>query len=308
MTTIRTAAALLAPAAVPPADLVATARWVAQSPDPVAVELSCAEHPDPGPGTAADHTAIRLRSCLAEVPTYAVLEVLSAGAPTVRLRLDGCLTPDPERWQLPVPRLVVVAAAPPADRAGRLRRPRVLDAGALPVPRRALLALDRPEPAAEGGTAHQRLADALRELAPPDASAWEQPGTALRLLAPDCTACGVCVRACPDQALSLDVDPTRALLVQQPALCSGCGDCVRCCPIDAVVPTGRHPWSVLRRTDSVVVAQVATSTCLRCGTAFPDDGTDWCPPCAFRRANPFGSILPAELGRRTGPADRDPPG
>jgi anaerobic sulfite reductase subunit C len=69
-------------------------------------------------------------------------------------------------------------------------------------------------------------------------------------LVPDrCTACGSCVSACTEDAVSLANDlPTFDL-----ARCIGCGDCLRACPADALEPgpatyrlllagkLGRHP-------------------------------------------------------------------
>ena len=48
-----------------------------------------------------------------------------------------------------------------------------------------------------------------------------------------CTGCGLCVKACPADAIVLDNKKPR---MQPPGIneCMGCGDCVPICPAEAV--------------------------------------------------------------------------
>ncbi|THV42085.1 4Fe-4S dicluster domain-containing protein [Glycomyces buryatensis] len=51
----------------------------------------------------------------------------------------------------------------------------------------------------------------------------------------DCTACGACLRTCPERCLR----PTpggRTPLVVLPELCTGCGECAEVCPAEAILP------------------------------------------------------------------------
>jgi dissimilatory sulfite reductase (desulfoviridin) alpha/beta subunit len=65
-----------------------------------------------------------------------------------------------------------------------------------------------------------------------------------------CTSCGLCVRACGDDALHMDDDQFP---VRDDDRCISCGDCIKVCPFDAMIPRrvghaiyvggkhGRHP-------------------------------------------------------------------
>jgi ferredoxin len=265
---IGTAPGLRSPAAEPPADLAALARWLRHTPDVGDIELSCAEHEAAGVAVPRRVLAVRLSSCLHDVPGYAVLELLTAGARTVRLRLDGCAHgADAGRWPTVPERLVVIDRPP----VGRTRRG-VLDAGALPVARRALLGLpgSHPTSPAPAGSAQQRLIA---------------------------------------EALTLTVDAERSTLSQLPQRCSGCGRCVTSCPVQAISAVGHHPWAVLREVRAVPLAQPSTCRCVECGAAVVADADAdvLCPTCAFRRDSPFGSITPEQMLARLR-ASSPPPG
>ncbi len=59
-------------------------------------------------------------------------------------------------------------------------------------------------------------------------------------LVPDlCNACGLCVPACEEKALSMEKD----LPVRDAGKCNYCGECVKVCPMDAMV-RGRAGWLV----------------------------------------------------------------
>ncbi len=306
MPVIGTAPGLRSPAAEPPADLAALARWLRHTPDVGDIELSCAEHEAAGVAVPRRVLAVRLSSCLHDVPGYAVLELLTAGARTVRLRLDGCAHgADAGRWPTVPERLVVIDRPP----VGRTRRG-VLDAGALPVARRALLGLpgSHPTSPAPAGSAQQRLIAVLADL-PADEADRQRSGPAWRLSVEGCTACGVCARSCPDEALTLTVDAERSTLSQLPQRCSGCGRCVTSCPVQAISAVGHHPWAVLREVRAVPLAQPSTCRCVECGAAVVADADAdvLCPTCAFRRDSPFGSITPEQMLARLR-ASSPPPG
>lgn len=48
-----------------------------------------------------------------------------------------------------------------------------------------------------------------------------------------CTACGLCLRACKEGALTADADGRP---VRESTACTGCADCVKVCPTDAMSP------------------------------------------------------------------------
>lgn len=48
----------------------------------------------------------------------------------------------------------------------------------------------------------------------------------------ECTSCGVCVEACPTEAISEGDE----IYVIDSALCDDCGDCVEECPVECIIP------------------------------------------------------------------------
>lgn len=214
------------------------------------------------------------------------------------------------------------------ERGRRGRRRPVLDGAHLPVPRRRLLGLgtDVSRPLPDTDAAPQvRLTAAVRALAAPGAvvatpaavgAVTAVPATtapagtpdglgdvdspAVVLSAPGCTACGVCIQACPTQALTLQHSGGGAVaistLLQSPSACDGCRRCVELCPADVLGVVGQWRWSDLLTDSARGVATVSTATCGRCSAQFPTtSGERLCPVCSYRRKNPFGSTLPVGM-------------
>lgn len=325
------------------ASLRSVARWVARHDDGAALELVCAEHPAPSRGDPA-RTVVRLTTCLAEAPAHEVLELFTAGAGSILLRRDGCTQPETVNAGLEEAAHVLAAAGldrlqiaetasagseaggdgprtvPSGRRTRLLGRPRtarsarreVLDAEHMPVPRRQVLGLGAGparELADDLAPAQRRFTAALAALLPAASPAALCDPTllspALRLRGKGCTACGVCVRACPMEALTLrhtgsrtDAEaPLVTTLLQNPTSCDGCQVCVRSCPEDVLTIAGRWGWeSVLSQAadpEAAPVASLTTALCQRCRTRFPTtQAGNLCPVCAYRRENPFSSRMP----------------
>ncbi|NMM18329.1 MAG: 4Fe-4S dicluster domain-containing protein [Cellulomonas sp.] len=279
--------------------------WLAHEVDERDLELVCAEHPDPSPGEP-DRTVVRLSACVRDVAAHELVELLLVGARSVAVRLDGCSDPAAGAARVdPVVRMlraggvdrVTVETDDPAD-----ARRTVLDADRLPVPRRLLLGL-------AGGVArtlpvpdddpHTRLVSAVRALVPTATrELTELDAPSLRLTGHGCTACGVCVLACPPGALRIQHGSggggiAISTLLQTPAACTGCRSCIDLCPTGVLGAVGPWPWSELLVDREVGVATLTTARCERCGTSFPTtSGNRCCPTCTYRRSNPFGSALP----------------
>ncbi len=285
--------------------------WVRRA-GPEALELACAEHPDPSRGdTAAD--VVRVPGCLADLEAHVPLELLVLGAGSVVLRLDGCSRPEEARRRhgpvaalttaLGGSRVVVLAG----ERTGSRRRP-VLDAHHMPVARRALLPIlapDRPPLPPGHATAQERLSAAATALIAGSATVLDDlDGVGLALTAAGCTASGVCVRSCPEGALSLWTEGDATDLRFDPGRCSGCGLCIERCDRGALSASGHVPWSAVVHSVPVVLARTTTTRCGRCRAEFHPEvvGETLCPVCAFRSAHPFGSVLPSGRASRPGPA------
>lgn len=171
----------------------------------------------------------------------------------------------------------------------------------IPQERRQLLTalslLDEPQP--------QALAPAP---APGQAFTWTG-------IQDSCTACGVCAQACPTGALqlALDEDRGRFELSFLAGICSGCETCLHLCDSDAIF---RRPVPFLSQILEPAYQPVhsgAAQFCEKCGATYagPRSASGLCPPCDFRRKNPFGYRIPAKLrdrvpSRLLGPDDARP--
>lgn len=136
----------------------------------------------------------------------------------------------------------------------------------------------------------ERGEGACNPAAPAAATRPEPGSSAVALAASGCVACGVCVRACPHDALDLAHEAERSVLTQIPERCSGEQACVRLCPHDALSVAGAFSLFDLARTPTVELAVVATAGCKRCGARHPAAEGELCPPCAFRSRNAFGHL------------------
>lgn len=304
--------------------------WVSRQPDEVDLELACIEHPDPGRG-ARGRTVVVLPGCLAEVAPHLPLELLVVGASSVTVAIGGCTASQAlsDRY---LPLIALLGQLGHDDRlrlldtTGRGRRRPVLSATSMPVSRRQLFFLPdderRPLPDTTA-TAHQRLLAAVRVLAHGSADTAEAAtpvpdGPALELTSQGCTACGVCVQACPERALAIevaaaehgvvdsqvaDIPPPGAetTLWMRASSCSGCRRCVDVCPTGALSEHGHRDWIGLLDDSWAALETFDSVVCRRCGGRFPAGGDELCPVCSFRSADPFGTDLPPEVLVQLGP-------
>ncbi|MCG2803041.1 MAG: 4Fe-4S dicluster domain-containing protein [Cellulomonas sp.] len=266
--------------------------WVATQPDPVRLELVCAEHPDPRAGDR-DQTVVRLDTCLSGLAWAVLLELVVVSA-HVELRLDGCTDPDGARAVV-----TEVLAAAAGDRLTvradppRGRRRDVLVLGALPVSRRVLLGLGSTRAAVDRPPLErERVRQGLLSLGPADRYAGMAAPSA-DLTAEGCTFCGVCARACPAEALQVTVLAGEVKLVHRPSSCLDCGACTDLCPGQVLVRRGAVDWAGVLDPAPVALAAGRAGVCRRCGGAVAAAGGPTgelvCDVCAYRRSHPFGS-------------------
>ena len=83
-----------------------------------------------------------------------------------------------------------------------------------------------------------------------------------------CTACGVCSRNCPTQALSLSAAVGGTDLVLDPSACTGCGVCTEMCP-EGVLDVVSGVDLGLLAGGCVPIARVAAAACPDCGESMP---------------------------------------
>lgn len=124
------------------------------------------------------------------------------------------------------------------------------------------------------------------------------PGVAVELRADGCTACGVCVRACAHQALSLTHINGQTRLNHNTDLCRSDQACVRLCPETALSVVAALSVTDLADRGAVELAAIDTRVCARCGDRHSDTHSELCPPCRYRSENAFGSRLPPAVQAR----------
>lgn len=274
---------------------LAVQRWLSRN-EVTSVALAC--HGEPSlPLGSKRRPAIEIPGCLQELPLYRLVDLHLTGVRDVAI-LEGDCCQDSEgepdilsSWQSRLGDLLqwnAVAAKPARSWAWSLSPTRV------PVDRRGLLGLGRLEPAWPIHDAdsddESRLVTSLRAVG---ITAIEEAPPGLALLASGCTGCGVCVAACPHDALSLVVDGTQTTLEHAPDVCRGEQQCVALCPVDALSIDGPQSWAAVLDGSPRVLATLQMAVCERCKVRFPADyGQRWCETCQIRRSDPFGSHLP----------------
>lgn len=300
-------------------DLEVLALWSRRQTRPPRLELRCAEAVAGLAASDDDVDPVRLGGCLAHATSGCLAEVVSAARGVV-LRLDAC-EEDPSRAVADLvdalravdarDRLLVWRTDGGVAPGARGRAGRELDVGQLPPRRRGLVGWFLPEPDEAEEVSpprHRRIVPALLTVlgerpVPESASDVESP--ALDLVSSGCTACGTCVQVCPAGVLALDgsADDTHRRLEFTAAGCIGCRRCIDLCPADALRGDTHLDWGTLltagreapaQDRGAVVLEELSTARCARCRAPFAGDG-NLCPVCASRRADPFGSTMPAHL-------------
>jgi len=223
----------------------------------------------------------------AEHPGLAA-QLLAVGVEQVLVMTDQTLGP----WRQVLGDAVATLGPP----RRRWRTPKHVVVGQTPVARRAVLGLpvrcpidlscddaDRTLAALALLRAHGRIPD------DDDGGFVAAEHPASRLVVSGCTACGVCVQACPVDALVLSHDGTTSVLVHSADRCRSAAQCVRLCPSAALVASARATFAQVLDEPVVVLATITTTTCPRCGARHVGDPGSWCPLCTFRRTHVFGS-------------------
>lgn len=251
-------------------------------------------------------TPLRVEGCIADTPLSLAPQILACGAEALSVDVDACECTNHERarerfevWRsLLGPRISEYQGKPP-----RFRPTQEVLANSAPVSRRALFGLssDSSLPVDISGNESAQLSAALKNLGiePEIADEFAATPSAPRLKISGCTACGVCVSACPAQALALENTNEKgsatAVLIHDRTICEGTARCIELCPEGAI---SRGDALSLAEMKRVEIARVQTTKCRKCQSLFEDDGADLCPTCRRVEQDPFGSWLPPGFERK----------
>lgn len=275
---------------------LAAQRWLQRS-EISSVTLVC-HHGSQTPLGSRKLPAIEVPQCLQELPLHRLMDLWLTGVRQVVVAPNSCCEEDAlscavERWDASFGEHLAITVERPKPSRNTTWS---LSPTRLPVDRRQLLGLSRRspqpwpthDPAADD---HERLLATLRFAG---VTSLERPTSAVALAASGCTACSVCVHACPHDALTLSVNGTEASLLHSPDLCQGEQQCVSLCPVDALTVTAPLSWAEVMDGSPRVLATLEIDECERCRARFPAaSGSRWCEACRVRRSDPFGSHLPA---------------
>lgn len=292
------------------------------------IELLCEIHPQPELGLEESGAAIRIKGCLAGTGSGGYLGLLALGLDRVTLRTDACpdcpmstLKAQVESqihgtqklltvWKMEnalqtsgnidpqnlVERTIWEASNPPLSRRDLFRM--ATHQGQVAAAR--MLAADQPS---SGGKhisrERQRTLAAISHLPKPAAESSKLPldgmGFGKLQVSETCTACGVCVRACPTAALQFTNEADRNFqLAFQPEKCNACGACTAVCRAEAIeledTPTFEQ---VFGNPDPVLLHSGELTRCDHCNTLYAArPGSYLCEICEFRLKNPFGAKMP----------------
>lgn len=250
-------------------------------------------------GPASTEAAVHSVGCVIDFPRYRLVDLLVGVGQVV---VHPCVSST--RAGAPDPHVAI-------QRLGALVGPRVrlstdvdppvarslptMRVGEQQVGRRGLLGLRGTSGALPRHTAvddEGRLLESLRWIgvrAPAGPGAPPVPASR-RLVAQGCTACGMCVRTCPHDALHLQVSDGRATLGHRLAACHGTQECVTICPEGALQAAGPSGWADLLADRSARLAEVTVARCERCRGVHPAADGTLCRVCRLRRDNPFASF------------------
>lgn len=292
------------------------------------VELLCGLHPHPETGADSETVGIQIRGCLAGLGTGAYLTLSALGMKRIAARTDACrackwqtLSPEISRqtgranrflsaWgeanlvtcldelEAPVERVLWNAKNPPLSRRDLFRM----------VARQGQVVMAR---AMENGVTtfkmqpgrdRMRLLSAMSHLSEPSSNSsvdLSSFGFATLTISKTCTACGVCGRACPTEALRFEKNDEEMTfsITFSAQRCIGCDLCEHVCFPGAITldhaPTFEQVFGTKKPT---VVESGPTVRCERCNTLMAArEGVTLCPLCEYRRTHPFGSMLPKSL-------------
>ncbi|WP_054952740.1 4Fe-4S dicluster domain-containing protein [Flaviflexus massiliensis] len=278
--------------------------WIRAN-DPGPIALLDPEAPELVDGKAV--TGVRLSGPLAEVPRHEILESLNLGATIIYLHGDTG----------PLHELTTMLEGIGITRLRHghpeVKPRQIFSSDDVPHSRRDLFGIagnmaELPDETLLGEERERLALNLLMEKEGIPVSALaDAPSHGLNLQTTGCTACGVCVKACPVDALELsylEIGPDRRIstLSMFDAACVGCRKCIDLCPEDAFTVRGNTSWETrLGEPVKRPLETIPTVQCEKCKTYFPmSQGGTLCQTCKATRDNPFGIRWPEGVPKPPG--------
>jgi len=297
---------------------------------PQSLELICEKHPAPEAGIPNTEIAFQIRGCLAGLGSGAYLALFALGVEHVIARTDACgncewgkLYPRIESqiqetrtflsaWEWDE-KLSSISMPPDNDNP---KRP-IWNTEKVPVSRRDLFRL--PSQQSEFTLARELAADLedthyhpsrnrarliasirkLIEAQPPHMEPLlDNLGFVTLSVDESCTACGSCARICPTGALIFESDKKEKTyhLKFAPELCIDCKVCLHACMPHSLTLDSKPSFEyVFGNAKPITIREGQLTRCEGCKVWFASEaGEDYCPGCAYRRKNMFGSLVPRD--------------
>jgi len=292
------------------------------------IELICEAHPNAANSPPGSELALQTRGCLSNLGTGTYLVLLAMGMERISIRLDAC---NQCPWgslrtvienqisaakQLSTPwgyseKLISILDGDMLEETGRP----LWKAENPPVSRRDLFRLSsyiaQPEilqslSSEQSEIGNQRLSQDRRRIIAalvhfPEIEVVDESLTLDEMgfyglsISEDCTACGVCGRACPTGALEFKTrNNAQFQLLFTSQACISCDICIQICPQDAVTFSSEPSFKyVFINEFPISLIEGDLTRCQKCHALMnAKSGSKFCSICEFRRKNPFGSALP----------------
>jgi len=160
---------------------------------------------------------------------------------------------------------------------------------------------ERTKPGQRPGRDRLRMLGAIAHLPAPERDDSLQLGEmnfAFLSASEACTACAVCARVCPTNALHFEKNEaeTAYTLTFSARNCVGCEMCVHVCAPSALTMDRTPTFAQIFSEEIVTLQEGGLVKCERCGAlTAAQPGVNLCPLCEYRSKNPFGSMLPPGL-------------
>lgn len=294
-------------------------------PDHCILDIACVHHPAPQKAAPTVDAVVQTKNCFAELGLSAYIGLLAVGVEQLRIRLDACadcplrvLQPNIElcidasqqllsAWGLSeaivtvhaveanwVERPVHQSHNPPISRRGlfsSLLNPDVL------LKQKEITAIDDVDPSGQLPRERRRLLKVLRLLAKslPDISddiGIDNDDFVQLIVSDNCTACGLCERVCPTDAIHLIKQDDQFMVTFEPHRCLNCELCIGYCEPEALQTFGAPSMQYVIDGVTIQLYSGQMKQCKRCKSSYAGSADEkLCPVCRFRRDNPGGVRL-----------------